>query len=81
MTQYKLAISVGVVPAVVAVGAGTLSRGLGLPAVASCIIAPMWLWMTVRWLEDGVACANACVELSKLLLHRKSVRLSRCNDR
>lgn len=76
VSQYKLAMSVFVVPAVVAAGAGTLSWGLRMHAAASCVISPMWLWMTVRWMEDGVACASACVELSRLLLRRDEVSAS-----
>ncbi|CAN0205105.1 unnamed protein product [Pylaiella littoralis] len=68
VTQHKLAMAVFVVPAVVALGASVLTRGpLGLRTGVSCFVSPAWLWMTVRWLEDGVACLNACVELLALL--------------
>ncbi|CBJ33748.1 expressed unknown protein [Ectocarpus siliculosus] len=47
----------------------TLTKGpLELRAGFSLLVSPAWLWMTVRWLEDGVACLNACVELSTLLI-------------
>ena len=75
VAQYKLAMSVFVVPTVVAIGAGVLSKGpLGLRAAVSCLVSPAWLWMTVRWLEDGVACLNACVELSTLMRRKGEVR-------
>lgn len=75
MAQYKLAMSVFVVPAVVALGGAVLSKGpLGLRAGVSCLVSPAWLWMTVRWLEDGVACLNACFELSTLLRRKGEVR-------
>lgn len=68
-------MSVFVVPTVVALGAGVLSKGpLGLKAAVSCLVSPAWLWMTVRWLEDGVACLNACVELSTLMRRKGEVR-------
>ncbi|CAN0138215.1 unnamed protein product, partial [Scytosiphon promiscuus] len=69
---HKLAMSVFVVPAVVALGAVSLAKGpLGLRAGLSCLVSPAWLWLTVRWLEDGVACLNACVELSTLLTRKR----------
>ncbi|CAN0554668.1 unnamed protein product [Laminaria digitata] len=67
-------MSVFVVPTVVAIGAGVLCKGLGLGVALSFLLSPLWLWMTVRWLEDGVACLNACVELSTLLRRSKQVR-------
>lgn len=84
VAQHKLAMSVFVVPAVVALGAVVLSKGpLGLRAGLSCLMSPAWLWLTVRWLEDGVACLNACVELSTLLTRKGEVRMgsSRGGDR
>eukprot|EP00752_Nemacystus_decipiens_P011720 g10401.t1 len=72
VAQHKLAMSVFVVPTVVGIGAGALSKGpLGLGAALSCLVSPAWLWMTVRWLEDGVACLNACVELSTLMRRKR----------
>ncbi|CAB1106134.1 unnamed protein product [Ectocarpus sp. CCAP 1310/34] len=71
VAQYKLAMSVFVVPTVVLLGAMVLTKDpLGLRVGASLLVSPAWLWMTVRGLEDGVACLNAWVELSTLLFRQ-----------
>lgn len=75
-------MSVVLVPTVVGLGTLALAKGpLGLSAAVSCMISPAWLWLTVRWLEDGVACLKACVELSTLLASKGEVREERKGEK
>ncbi|CAN0482992.1 unnamed protein product, partial [Discosporangium mesarthrocarpum] len=68
VAQYKLAISAFLAPPTAVGGAWLLYRTFKkLPMLACLPAATLWLWMTVRWLEDGIASANSAAELATLV--------------
>ncbi|KAG5191185.1 acyltransferase [Tribonema minus] len=70
VAQYKLAVSVFVAPTLIfGVAWGNkrlLAPGLPMPALLGASAA--WLWLTMRWIEDGMASANTLAAQLRLLL-------------
>ncbi|CAM9213409.1 unnamed protein product, partial [Chrysoparadoxa australica] len=73
VTQYKLGAMVCFGPILALLGSWLMTC-YGISPWRAPVLALLWLWMTVRWLEDGIASARSLTCLFRLLLHPNKVK-------